>query len=57
MPEEDPRINAQSLVNKQAAYVKFLKLWFKYSNNKTKNQGQHAQIMTLYRWKINALYD
>ena len=55
--EKDPAFESSSFINKQAIYLKFLKLWFKFSARNSTGPPQHLLTMNLYSWRLNALYD
>ena len=53
---ESPKLTAASRVHGEYLHLKFVKLWLKFSGNRSKN-SQHSVLMTLYRWRLNSLYD
>ena len=56
-PEQHPSVLATYRFNREVQYLKFLKLWFKFSQHRTNSSPQHILSMALYRWRANGLFD
>lgn len=54
---QDKALQSWQRLNREKLILKFLNLWFNYSQRANKGGAHHKKTMGLYMWRLNALYD